>query len=139
MDRNNETDGGQTQNRQAPVKGPNHADKLLHFRTAEGIHRVGSDEVVRLASAGSYTTVHLCCGRTIHVGKNIGRHGEVLSSLGFHRVHEGHIVNMAHIITYVPGKGGKGSLLLSNGDSVPVSRLRRPGFLKAFNEGAVEM
>jgi DNA-binding LytR/AlgR family response regulator len=109
----------------------------LHFRTAEGIHRVAADEVVRLASAGSYTMVHLCCGRTIHVGKNIGRHGDVLAPLGFHRVHEGHLVNMAHIVTYAPAKGGKGSLLLSNGDNVPVSRLRRAAFLMAFSEGAV--
>lgn len=115
-----------------------YADLPLHIKTSEGIYRVWVSEVVRLMSGGAYTTIHLLNGKEIHLGKNIGRHEARLNPLGFFRVHERHLVNMAHVLCYTRSKQG-GALQLRNGDSVPVSRQRRAAFLRAFGLGVVEV
>ncbi len=133
MDSEKEPDAYRDANETGSNSGP-----CLHFTTSGGIHRATVEEVVQTTSSGSYTVVHLLCGRTIHVGRNLGRHEESLVPLGFYRVHEGHLVNLAHIVSYARSRNG-GSVTLRNGDTAPVSRLRRKDFLQVFNEGAVVM
>lgn len=108
----------------------------LRFTTSEGIHRTTVGEVVQLTSHGSYTNVQLICGGSIHVSKNLGQHEEKLRPFSFYRVHERHLVNMAHIIRFERTKSG-GTLYLRNGDTATVARLRKKGFLEAFNRGAI--
>jgi len=78
----------------------------LRFTTSEGIHRTTVGEVVQLTSHGSYTNVQLICGGSIHVSKNLGQHEEKLTPFSFYRVHEKHLVNMAHITRFERAKSG---------------------------------
>ncbi|MCF8459674.1 MAG: LytTR family transcriptional regulator [Flavobacteriales bacterium] len=112
--------------------------QMLLFTVADGIHRVGANDVVQLIAVGAYTHVVLIDGNAIHVAKNLGQLTESLLHFGFYRVHEKHLVNMAHIEHYTRSKNG-GSVHLSNGCAAPVSRLRKKEFLAAFRDGATQL
>jgi two-component system LytT family response regulator len=110
----------------------------LRFNTSEGIHRTTVGEVVQLTSHGSYTNVQLICGQSIHVSKNLGQHEQKLTPFAFYRVHEKHLVNMAHITRFERVKSA-GKLHLRNGDTATVARQRKKEFLEAFNRGAITL
>lgn len=136
MDSRNEHKGNDiTRQRSRPRTGGGHP---LHFTVADCIHRVGSADVVQLLAVGAYTHVELIDGDAIHVAKNLGMHTDTLQPLQFYRVHEKHLVNMAHIERYTRSKNG-GSVHLSNGSVAPVSRLRKKDFLAAFKSGATQL
>jgi len=139
MDRTDGQDEGENANVMASDGGrwADEGQELLLI-TTEGIHRTTVGEVVQLSSHGSYTHVQLICGRSVHLSKNLGQHADTLAPFSFFRVHERHLVNMAHITLYERGKAG-GRVTLRNGETVPVSRLRKKDFLEAFKRGAITL
>ncbi|MBW7840655.1 MAG: LytTR family transcriptional regulator, partial [Chitinophagaceae bacterium] len=56
---------------------------------------------------------------------------ELLTPYSFFRVHHSYLINLNHLKKYIKGDGGQ--VVLSNGDTLDVSRRRKDEFIKALN------
>ena len=55
---------------------------------------------------------------------------EMLTSFGFFRVHQSHLINLQYVEAFA--KKGSGNVQLKNGEQIPVSTRRKGGFLQAL-------
>ncbi|MGB3545783.1 MAG: LytTR family DNA-binding domain-containing protein [Saprospiraceae bacterium] len=97
-----------------------------------GIDIVEVADIVRCRSEVNNTHIYLRGGQQLFLNKTLKYYDEMLRDHGFVRVHQSHLVNPAYIDRYVRENGG--SLLLRNGESVPVSTRKRSAVL-ALLEG----
>ncbi len=74
--------------------------KKLVLKTLERVYVVESDEIVRMESSGSYTTAFLADGNKILVSRQLLEFDQLLTPLGFMRVHQSHLVNMNHLFYF---------------------------------------
>jgi two-component system, LytTR family, response regulator len=98
--------------------------------TAEGFHFFAADEILRCESDGNYTRLHLAGGERILSSRTLKEYDELLAPHGFLRVHLSHVVNLAHVRTYLHRDGGV--LQMVAGAEVPVSQRRRQVVLEAL-------
>lgn len=86
-------------------------------------------DIVRLESIDSYAKIYLTDG-TFHISSHGIKYFEAnLSTPKFFRVHKSHLVNL----TKVDKLFTDGTLVLNNGEHVPVARRRRTELLNLFN------
>lgn len=94
-----------------------------------GVNSDGSTEfltvknIVRLQGESNYTRIFLKGDKTIVVSKTLVEFEELLSDLGFFRVHKTHLVNLAFVKTIV--KSSDSHLILHDDTVIPVSRRRK--------------
>jgi two-component system, LytTR family, response regulator len=67
-------------------------------------------------------------GNKIMVSKPLAEFETRLMKHNFFRVHKSHIINLHEVTRYVRGEGGY--VVMSNDETVPVSRIRKDDFLK---------
>ena len=101
--------------------------------TATGLSFVALAEVIYLEAQGAYTCFHLKGKKDIVVSHNIGFYEEILSGHHFVRIHDRYIVNLLCVERYDKREGG--SVVVSNGAALDVSRRRKEDFLKRMQEG----
>jgi len=89
------------------------------LRTADSIHVVITDEIVRLQADGAYTSFFFANKKTIVVSKNLKEFDILLQNNRFLRCHQSHLVNMKHIVCFHKADGG--ALGLSDMSRVPVA------------------
>ena len=92
-----------------------------------GIVFVPIREILYLASEGNYTTIYLENRSNIVSSRNIGDYETLLASMGFFRIHHANLINLIHIQEYLRGEGG--SVILSNGVELDVSKRKKKEFL----------
>jgi two-component system, LytTR family, response regulator len=90
----------------------------------DGVHFVRLRDIVRLEAADNYTHFMMKGGERITASRTIKAFEDTLVQLGFVRVHKKHVVNMNYMKTYIKGEGGY--LVLENGETVEVSRRKKP-------------
>jgi two-component system LytT family response regulator len=100
----------------------------LGLATRDGLVFVKVSEIVRLESDVNYTWFYIAGGEKILASKTLKEFEELLSEYNFYRVHKSHLVNLAHLNRYVKGEGG--SVFMSDGSEVDVSRRNKDGLLK---------
>ena len=98
--------------------------------TMEGLEFVAVQEIVHCESDSNYTNIYTLKGNHIVVSKTLKEIEESVKNHHFYRVHNSHLVNLIHVKKYRKGKGG--SLEMSNGAVIPVSRSRKDELLKQF-------
>jgi len=98
--------------------------------TAEGFHVLTPQEIVRCESDGNYTRFHLVNGDKVLASRTMKEFDALLEPHGFMRVHLSHLVNMAQVKMYLHRDGG--TLVLANGQEVPVSHRRRNEVVEAL-------
>ena len=104
--------------------------------TDEGFEFVPVGEIVYCQASGNYTQIVLP-DRRLLVSRSLKDVAELLSNRTFVRIHHSFLVNLEHLERYVRGSGG--SVLVSTGDELPVSKSRKREFLGSVNgEGDVE-
>lgn len=102
----------------------------LTLPTAEGFHILSPAEIVRCESDGNYTRFHLANGDKVLASRTLKEFEAALEPHGFLRVHLSHLVNMAQVRMYLHRDGG--TLVLTNGQEVPVSHRRRQDVMEAL-------
>lgn len=107
----------------------NQLEKLA-LPSLEGLCFVNIDEIVRCESDGNYTTFFMVNGEKIIVTRLIREYEEMLSPLTFFRIHKSHIINFRFIKKYTRGDGG--TVFMTDGTKIEVSRRRKDGFLSAL-------
>jgi two-component system LytT family response regulator len=84
---------------------------------------VNINEIIRCEADNTYTRFILKDGEQILVSKTLKEYAGMLLNYGFLRSHQSHLVNAAFIKSWLKEDGG--SLLLTNGTKIPVSKLKR--------------
>ena len=103
----------------------NHSHEILLLPTNKGIEVIRISETVRIEAVSNYCKLFFSNVKTLVVAKVLRWFEHSLPSLQFIRTHRSHLVNKTMIEKYYAGK-----LKLRNGDTVEVSRRKKPGFLK---------
>ncbi len=99
---------------------------------SEGLIFVRIQDILYCKGDGAYTYFHLKSGERITVSKNLGEFEELLGDHGFFRVHKSSLINLNEMKKYVRGEGGY--VVMSNGDSVDVSKRRKDDFLAQLSK-----
>jgi two-component system LytT family response regulator len=80
-------------------------------------------DIIRCIADGTYTLFVLNNGDRILVSKSLKEYADMLKPHGFIRVHQSHLINPLFVRSYLKEDGG--SLLMHNGDKIPVSKPNR--------------
>lgn len=99
------------QNNQQPSK--------IVLRTADSIHVIQLDDIIRLQADGAYTTFYISSRKPVVVSKNLKEYDTLLEKNGFIRTHQSHLINVKYIVCYHKADGG--SLVLTDKTQVPVA------------------
>lgn len=82
------------------------------------------NDIIRCEGWQKYTRIYLRDGSCIVSSYNIGVFKDMLESYGFFSTHKSHLINTAMITKYLK----EGTVLLSDGSSVPVARRKKEEF-----------
>jgi two-component system LytT family response regulator len=87
------------------------------------VEYVPVDSIIRCKGEGNYTRFIFPDRKAILVAKTLVEFEELLADHGFIRVHKTHLVNLKYVTAFI--RDNSGSLILSNGDEVAISRRRK--------------
>lgn len=113
----------------------NHAapEKMkLCIPSLKGFQVVTLSEIIYCESSSNYTNFHFKSRPVICASRPIHEYESLLTDGGFVRVHKSFLVNLEHVTEYIRGEGG--SIMLSNGQQVEVSRRKKDHFLNRMRE-----
>lgn len=102
-------------------------DKIA-LPTSDGYRIVLLDDIIRCQSDANYTLFYLSDGKKLLVSRTLKEFDELLSRQQFCRVHHSHLINVRHAVQYRKGEGG--TVVMSDGSEIEVSRRKKEQFLK---------
>jgi two-component system, LytTR family, response regulator len=103
-------------------------DKMISITTLKGFEFVTLKDIVWCKANSSYTTFYITGGAKIISSRNIGFYEDILKNHHFCRIHNGVIVNMRFVKTYLRTKSG--SVTMADGTVLEVSHRRKTIFLQ---------
>lgn len=101
-------------------------DKKIVVKTHDRIYALYIKDIIRCEADSSYTTLFLQNGHKIVVAKQLKEFDETLSSDGFMRVHQSHLINLNHLFYY---QKGTNLVIMNDESSVPVSAKKKEELL----------
>lgn len=108
----------------------NKSNTSIGLPTMEGLDFVKTEAIIYCHSDGNYTEIFLDDKRKFLVTRKIKFMEEKLDSAQFVRVHNSYLINLNYVEKYIKGRGG--TVIMSNGDSIPVSVRKKNDFLDSF-------
>ncbi|MCK4569014.1 MAG: response regulator transcription factor [Bacteroidales bacterium] len=108
----------------------NTSTKKIVLKTSNSVHIVNLKDIVRCESEKNYTHFFTVENEKITVSKTLKEYNELLNDYKFYRVHQSHLINLAHIKRYEKQKGG--FLIMDDNSSVPVSFRKKEDLMKLF-------
>ncbi len=106
--------------------------KKIVLSTAEGMHIVDTENIMRCESDDYYTKFFFVDGSTMLISKTLKEHEELLSDSDFFRPHKSHLINLNYVKSYIKSDGG--SLIMNDGKEIPVSRRKREKILEILHQ-----
>ncbi len=100
--------------------------------TLSGFVFVQVKDIVRCKADNTYTTFFISDKRQFVVSKSMKECEELLRDFNFFRTHVSHLINMNQISEYLKGDGG--TVKMTDGASVDVSRHKKDEFLKQLRK-----
>ncbi|KPQ12969.1 MAG: two component signal transduction system LytR family response regulator [Algoriphagus marincola HL-49] len=107
---------------------PDKTPQNIALPTASGLEFVPVESIMRCQADVNYTHFFLRDGRKITSSKTLKAYEAQLSTLGFFRVHNSHLVNLNEVRLYTKGKGGY--LTLKDGSEIEVASRRKDELLQ---------
>lgn len=104
----------------------------LCLPTLKGFTVVKLEEIVYCEAQRSYTIFRLVNNKTIMISKPLFDYDRLLAGTLFFRVHKSFLVNLLHVKEYMRGEGG--TVIMSNGMEIEVSRRKKEQFLVKVKE-----
>jgi two-component system LytT family response regulator len=95
--------------------------------SVKGIVFTPIQNIIRLESESNYTIFHLANKQKLVASRTLKDFESLLEPNGFVRIHRSSMVNLAHLQEYFRGEGG--SVLMSDGSEVEVSRREKPSLM----------
>lgn len=102
------------------------APSRIALPTSESIVFVEKSDILYCQSDSNYTTVYIASGDKVLLSKSL-KHVESMLGANFIRTHNSYLVNTTCVKAYLRGSGG--SLELTDGTVIPVSRNRKEDVL----------
>ncbi len=106
--------------------------KKLVLRTAESIHLIDIQDILRCHANCGYTEFFMKNDKKILVSKGLAEYDNLLSSCGFVRTHQSHLVNINFIQSYEKTEGGY--ILMQDGIRIPVSNRKKENIIRLFDQ-----
>ena len=107
----------------------NKFDKIA-IPSVDEFHFIRISDIIRCEASSNYTIIYLVTGKRIVAPKTLKEFEELLTSEGFFRVHQSHLINLSHIQQFLKTKN---KLKLSDGSEVEVSRRKKTLFMELIN------
>ncbi|TXJ24716.1 MAG: response regulator transcription factor [Chitinophagaceae bacterium] len=101
--------------------------------TMEGLQVIAVDSILYCMASSNYTTLVLKDKQKLIVSRTLKEIEEMLEEYPFLRIHHSCLVNLNEIKKYTRGEGG--TLLMSDGVEVDVSRSKKEMLLKRLQSG----
>lgn len=101
--------------------------------TMEGLQLIAIDSIISCASSSNYTILSMKENQKLTVSRTLKDIEEMLEEHNFLRVHHSYLVNVNEIRKYIRGEGG--SVVMSDGSAVDVSRSKKDLLLKKIQVG----
>ena len=110
---------------QIPV--PNAVEPSISLPMQDQIRVCRLRDIVRCESDRNYTRFHFTDRSSVLVSKNLGTFELQLIPSNFFRAHKSHLVNLAHLQSYIRQEGGY--LVMRDGSHVPLARNSKTALL----------
>ncbi|MDP4263318.1 MAG: LytTR family DNA-binding domain-containing protein [Bacteroidota bacterium] len=104
----------------------------LCLPTQKGFTIVKLEEIAYCEAQRSYTIFRLINNKSIMISKPLFDYDRLLSDTVFLRVHKSFLINLMHVKEYTRGEGG--TVIMSNGMEIEVSRRKKEQFLVKMKE-----
>lgn len=104
--------------------------KKIVLPVLDGFEVVEVQEIIRCKANDNFTDFHLIDGKKKVICRTLKFYDQILSELGFIRVHKSHLVNMQYVKAYKKGKGGY--IEMQDGSMVDVSASKKQAFLDHY-------
>ena len=98
----------------------------------KGFRVVKLSEIIYCEASSNYTNFHFIDRSVICASKPIHEFETLLEDSGFVRIHKSFVINLEHVKEYLRGEGG--TVILSNGHEVEVSRRKKEVFMNKMKE-----
>lgn len=108
----------------------NNKSKRIVLKTTSSVHIVNLKDIIRCESEKNYTHFFIVDQEKVTVSKTLKEYNEMLMDYSFYRVHQSHLVNLAHVRRYEKQEGGH--LVMDDDSSVPVSFRKKEDLMKLF-------
>lgn len=99
--------------------------------TAEKIHVVEVEKIIRCESDNYYTRFFFTNGEKLLISKTLKENEELLVVHNFIRPHKSHLINIKYIKSFKRNDGG--FIIMSDGSEVPVSRRKKEKIIDIIN------
>lgn len=99
--------------------------------TVDGFEIIKLDELVRCEGDRNYTNFVLSDGSSFLSSKTLKKYEDLLKDDRFLRIHKSHLINLKHVRRYIKGDGG--SVEMSDGAVIHISREKKEAFNKYFS------
>ncbi|MDJ1486285.1 LytTR family DNA-binding domain-containing protein [Cytophagaceae bacterium YF14B1] len=93
--------------------------RKLVLATAESLHVVNTRDIIRCEAYSNYTQFYLLDGKKILVSVTLKEYEHMLSSSGFFRSHQSHLINLTYLDRFDKRDGGM--LILKDKSIVPIA------------------
>lgn len=113
------------------LKLANHEHHRIILPQLTGFIVVAVQDILFAQAADNYCEIHLKDGKKHVVSKPLKFYDDLLSDMGFIRIHKSFLINQAEIIEFKKGKTGQ--VKLSNGQWFDIATSRKKDFLSNFN------
>jgi two-component system LytT family response regulator len=107
-----------------------HSQHRIALKTTNEIELIELQNVVYCKADNNYTVFHLQGGQKITVSTTIKKFDDLLFQKDFLRVHQSYLVNLRNARKFIKTDGG--SILMSDGTNIPVSRRKHDELSKAI-------
>jgi two-component system LytT family response regulator len=112
---------------------PQSAVSRIALPTLDGLQMIPVNSIIYCTASSNYTLLTLKDKQKLLVSRTLKEIEEMLSDFRFLRVHHTYLVNLLEVKKYKRGEGG--TLTMSDGSSVDVSRSRKDELLKMLQSG----
>ena len=113
------------------INKPKHGNPKIVLSTAEKIHIVEINDIIRCESDNYYTRFIFKEASPLLISKTLKENEDLLSEHNFLRPHKSHLININYIKAFL--RVGNGYILMEDGSKVPVSRRKKEMVLEVIN------
>lgn len=103
-------------------------ESKIALNTGDGIYLKQLSKIIHIQSDGNYTKFFFDdTKRPMLISRTLKDFEDILTQSGFVRIHNSHLINVAHLESYHNKDGSY--VIMSNGDSLPVSTRKKSNLL----------
>jgi two-component system LytT family response regulator len=107
-------------------------ESKIAIQLKDGYRFINYNDIVCCSSKGTYTVISVINGTKLISSNNLKYFAELLPEDIFCRIHNSHLANLHHAVSYSKGRGG--TLLMTNKMMLEVSQRKKDELLNRFNK-----